>query len=316
MSTHFAPPSIEQVRETLASKAPELAGHEIKVLGEGWDFITFRAGDQVVRFPKVDAIWTMAGELPLLERLQAEAQMQQDLARTLPLPIPLPRVIEGGPGGLPFTLYEMVPGVPLGELQRPAGRKFAATYATLIRALQSFPVSRLRALGFQVRDGAETRRLRIGWYEMLVRRAFPLMSCEARTFTIHRFETYLNEPRNFEFEPVLSHSDLDQRNVLADPETGELSGVVDFGDALAGDPAFDFCWALMGGFESLGIAGQLPRFFEAVGTDEAAVRAQCEFYDYCWPLYEIIHGLDREDPDEVEDGILYLNKMVPFGTRC
>lgn len=39
---------------------------------------------------------------------------------------------------------------------------------------------------------------------------------------------------------VLIHGDIAPRNLLADPETGRLTGIVDWGDAALADPAMDF----------------------------------------------------------------------------
>ena len=39
------------------------------------------------------------------------------------------------------------------------------------------------------------------------------------------------------------HNDLWQGNVLLDPETGDVHGVLDFERALFGDPLQDFCGA-------------------------------------------------------------------------
>ena len=36
------------------------------------------------------------------------------------------------------------------------------------------------------------------------------------------------------------HGDLERQNVLIDPRTGTLAGVIDFSDALVGSPALDF----------------------------------------------------------------------------
>ncbi len=44
--------------------------------------------------------------------------------------------------------------------------------------------------------------------------------------------------------PTLVHNDLWQGNVLLDPETGRIGGVLDFERALFGDPLQDFCGAM------------------------------------------------------------------------
>lgn len=38
----------------------------------------------------------------------------------------------------------------------------------------------------------------------------------------------------------LVHTDFNQRNLFVDPESGEIAGIVDWGDAIFGDPIYDF----------------------------------------------------------------------------
>jgi aminoglycoside phosphotransferase (APT) family kinase protein len=47
--------------------------------------------------------------------------------------------------------------------------------------------------------------------------------------------------------PVLVHGDLHVRHLLADPVTGEPSGVIDWGDVCLADPAVDLSltWSLL-----------------------------------------------------------------------
>lgn len=83
-------------------------------------------------------------------------------------------------------------------------------------------------------------------------------------------------------QPVLVHNDLWPGNVLLDPATGDIHGVVDFERALFGDPLQDFCGAdsmntgrlvpsLLEGYEGAG--GQVERLTgvdTASGLDQAA----------------------------------------------
>ena len=82
--------------------------------------------------------------------------------------------------------------------------------------------------------------------------------------------------------PTLVHNDLWQGNVLLDPATGEVHGVVDFERALFGDPLQDFCGAdsmntgpitpaLLRGYERAGAAlPWLPGGGTVTGFDNAA----------------------------------------------
>lgn len=82
-------------------------------------------------------------------------------------------------------------------------------------------------------------------------------------------------------QPTLVHNDLWQGNVLLDPATGRVEGVVDFERALFGDPLQDFCGAasmstgpiepsLLAGYADAG--GLVPRSSQSTptGLDELA----------------------------------------------
>ncbi len=166
-------------------------------------------------------------------------------------------------------------------------------------------------------DGAAVREQRGRHYEQVIRRVFPLVSCEARTYIESGFEAYLNEPAHFQFEPSLVHQDLDM-NCLIDSQTGELSGVIDFGGTIVSNPALDL-WLPLYGFARVDIEDQLPACLEAAGIDDewlARMRPEVDFIDLNFPLTDILSGLDRDDLVQIEEGILALNEKVPFGIQC
>ena len=212
-----------------------MVADDIEYLGDGWDFWVFGARDSVVRIPK---------DVEYANRLPTEQRFLAELAPTLPSPIPVPQhYVEDGLNGLPFAVYQHVPGVSLIDLKRKPAAGFGGALGRFLRALHAFPVERAAALGLEVFDGPRARARRIERYEELVRRVFPLLSCEARSYVEGIFERQLNDPDHWRFEPCLCHGDIDDRNVLAGPATGALTGVVDFSDADVHNPAGDFAWA-------------------------------------------------------------------------
>jgi aminoglycoside 2''-phosphotransferase len=305
--SELSPPAFAEVEALAREIAHSPGAIEVTRLGEGWNFWAYRAGDLVLRFPK-GGDYTMG--------LAVEAKLLHELAPTLSLPISVIELHEDGPHGLPFTSHQLVPGVPLRELRRAAAPGFGAKLGRFLREMHSFSIDRASALGFEVVDGARARAKRYEWYETLVRKVFPLLSCETRSYAESRLNAYLNDPANFQFEPHVTHGDIDQRNVLADPATGELTGVIDFGDVRVDDDAGDYTWALLGGFAELGIEDQIPDLLREAGITESEIRQRCEFFHFCWPLHEILHGLSVGDQDFTQEGIRSLNAAVPHGIRC
>jgi aminoglycoside phosphotransferase (APT) family kinase protein len=210
----------------------------------------------------------------------------------------------------------MIPGEPVLYASRRPGPDFARDLGALIRQIESFPVDNAVELGVPYIDGDGLRLQRSRHYEAVIREVFPVVSCEARMRIEQVFETYLNDDANFDFEPRLVHQDLDM-NVLIDEESGELSGVIDWGGAVISNPALDL-WLPTYGFQRLEMAGQTAACLEAAGLRDELPRLQGEvdFVDFNFPLTDILSGLNRRDSAQVEDGIKALNASLPRELRC
>jgi aminoglycoside 2''-phosphotransferase len=60
-------------------------------------------------------------------------------------------------------------------------------------------------------------------------------------------EAGLREPDwdNYDGVPVFLHLDFRGNNILVNPQSGRLTGVIDWGNAAIGDPALDFMWLVI-----------------------------------------------------------------------
>jgi aminoglycoside 2''-phosphotransferase len=311
-------PETQQIKAALREYAPRLADEPIEFLAEGWEFWAFSAGYYVLRFPRpIVDLHRLPESTTNLMSLEAERRVLPELSKWLTAPVPEVLVFEHGPNGAPFALHRMLPGEPVLYASRAPGPGFGTNLGRLLRELRSFPVTRALELGVAVVNGPALHEHRGHQYEAVVRRIFPLVSCEARTYIERRFETYLNQAANFEFEPSLLHQDLEM-NTLIDAESGELSGVIDFGGLVISSPAIDL-WLPVFGFPRLGIAEQLTQCLLEAGIGAAELermRPEVEFCDFNFPLVDVLSGLEREDATQVEDGIKVLNAALPRDARC
>jgi aminoglycoside phosphotransferase (APT) family kinase protein len=315
----WSKPETDEIRSALRRYAPELAEEPIEFLSEGWEFWAFTAGDHVLRFPRpIVDLHRLPEGTTNLRSLDIERALLPMLAEVLSIPVPRIDIYgEDGPNGAAFAGHKMLPGEPVLFARGAPGPNLGLDYGRLLRELRAFDVEQAIRLGVPYLDGTAVREQRGRHYEQVIRRVFPLVSCEARTYIEQGFESYLNDPANFDFEPSLVHQDLDM-NCLIDTATGELSGVIDFGGSIVSNPAMDL-WLPLYGFARLGIEDQLPACLEAAGIDAdslARMRPEVDFIDLNFPLTDILSGLDRDDRDQVEEGILALNEKVPFGIQC
>ena len=304
MSPNFPKPTVEAIRASLADCRPDLAAAPISYLAEGWDFWAFRAGDHVLRFPRRDNG---------VEALSLERRLLPSLAPTLPLTVPVPDLFfEKGPNDQPFIGHRFVAGVPFRELEHLPAAGCGETFGRFLRALHAFPVEKAAGLGVSVHDGPGLRRHRVAFYEDVIRQVFPLISCEARTFTERVSEAYLNGPVNFVFKPCLIHHDLDAPDhILFDANSGMLAGIIDFGDAAIGNPAIDF-WTPLYELTPMGMADQLPDLLAAYGATAEAferMRPELQFLRFRWPLMGILRGLELGDEIMVEEEIQALTQQ-------
>jgi aminoglycoside phosphotransferase (APT) family kinase protein len=242
----------ELVHDLLEDQHPDLAGLAIGEVAGGWDNQMWRLGDEfVVRMPRTER----APDL-----LRKERRWLPVLAPRLPLPVPtLMRI--GEPSARfprPWNIVTWVPGEPLDHTSISRGDDAAVTLAGFLTALHveapaEAPTSSDR--------GAHPKNCTDGFTKLVHAVAPSVVSAAVRSV----WDDAVAAPE-WEGPSVWLHGDLHPANIVV--SDGTLSGVIDFGDMFAGDPAWDLAaaWLLLP-------AGAASRFFEVYAhADEATIR--------------------------------------------
>jgi aminoglycoside phosphotransferase (APT) family kinase protein len=240
------------VRDLLRKQHPDLAGLTIREVAGGWGNQMWRLGDElVVRMQRMDP----TPDLQLKERRWLPA-----LAPRLPLPVPTP-VRFGEPSErFPkhWTVMTWVPGEPLDHATISRGAHAADTLAAFLRALH---VPAPAEAPIATDRGAHPGDCTDG-FEAFFRTVAPAdLAADVRAVWDDAVAAAV-----WEGPPVWVHGDLHPANVVV--SDGTLSGIVDFGDLFAGDPAWDLAaaWVLLP-------ADMAARFFDSYAlADEAAIR--------------------------------------------
>jgi len=238
------------VRSLLAEQHPDLAHLPLVHVDAGWDNALWRLGeDLAVRMPRrVTAAWLTENELRWLPQI----------AQTLSLPVPVP-VRLGEPGRDYPWRWAIVPW-----LSGEPGDRDPITDPASTMVLARF----LRALNLPAPEDAPRNPFRgsvpLSEHSADLERTLGNVSELVDTDQVRRVWEDATSAPQWSGEQVWIHSDLHPANVMV--TSGTLSGVVDFGDMCAGDPADDLAagWTLLP-------RGALSSFLEAYGDVDAAM---------------------------------------------
>ena len=239
----------ELLRRLLAEQHPDLAQLPVTVLANGWDNVVFRVGDDLLaRLPRRELGAQLAGHeqhwLPLL-------------AAQLPLPVPAP-VRTGRPGlgyPWPWSIVPYIPGQVAAETPPADLTAAAVSLGGFLAALHTPAPPDAPANPFRGVPLAERT-------DTLMRNLSTVADQVDRAAVRRAWATALAAPRWTE-PPVWVHGDLHPANILV--HDGRISGVIDFGDLTAGDPAADLSvgWMLLP-------AGCHPAFRAAAGASDSS----------------------------------------------
>jgi aminoglycoside phosphotransferase (APT) family kinase protein len=277
--------SADLVRRLLADQHPDLARLPVEFLGNGWDNELYRIGDGLVaRLPR----------RAVGAEIKNEQRWLPGLAPRLPLPIPYPERT-GVPGHgypYPWSVVPYLPGVPAAQAGSfdPAGA--AAVVGGFLGALHvpapaDAPASPVRGVPLAERAGSFAANLAVltgqagqDWVD--------------RGAVLRVWDAALAAP-GYDGPPVWLHGDLHPANILAND--GQVSGVIDFGDITAGDPASDLSVAWM-----LLPPGCHDRFWSAYqaagGRDGDALRARAKGWALNLAIVFLAHSEDNPVPRE------------------
>lgn len=240
MNAEATPPSIgtpaaeyaidcELVATLLAAQHPDLAHLPLQLVDAGWDNALFRLGDRLaVRLPRRAVAATL---------IEHEQTWLPRLADRLTLPVPAPCRVGSPAHGYPWrwSVVRWLPGAAADQHEPHASQ--AQPFAAFLRSLHvpapaDAPPNPFRGVPLRQRAAAvEERMQRLARMTDLIT---PQIMCI--------WHAAVHAP--LDLPPTWLHGDLHPRNVLV--ENGVITGIIDWGDITAGDPATDLAaiWML------------------------------------------------------------------------
>ncbi len=226
----------------IADQFPDLAGEDVRYFGVGWDHELFSAGPRwIFRFPRrADrAAW-----------LVREIQIMTVVSEALGMLVPRFELI-GKPSPAfpyPFVGYRRIDGAGADEagiadlsgLARDVGHLLARLHTIDVALMPNAPA--VPGQDPWAHQHWAQLRARVTAAASIIR---PVLPPGVRTAA----EPYLagRTPEPAEHAPArFLHNDMCPDHLIVAPGTGRLAGLIDFGDAKAGDPVLDFVGLMAG----------------------------------------------------------------------
>ena len=279
--------NLSTYKKAIESAFPQIAVHAMQYLG-GESNSVFEVNNRIIfRFPNSPEV---------ARSIDLEARVYPALGPLLPVPTPSYRYRSAGTDSfpLPFSGYPKLPGLPLRSVaaSKSPDPFLANDLAAFLTALHVVPTSTSLELGIELDDPETSRRNIRDTWDRVQSLVHPLLSRAQIAWTQALFASILSNPAFLEFEPTLVHGDFDPTNVLVDPHTFALLGVVDFEDVSVGDPAGEFCTFLgeygTPFFEKMLSSYSLP--VDAHFADRARFRWSASPFNYL--LFGVEHSSD------------------------
>ena len=282
------PVRIELLLERIRTIHPNLNLEQVTPLKGQFNDALILNDELVFRFPRSPhAAAMLANETTVLRTIRPHLMM----------PIPEPEFGDLD-GDEPFVGYRLIPGEPLrretlaGISDHGVLQQIADQLASFLRELHSVPVEQLDP-GIPNRDSYEH------WSELyrdVREQLFRFMRTTAREEVSQHFESYLSDPACLSFTTVVRHGDFGAGNILWNPRTHEITGVIDFSFAGLGDPAIDAA--------AISTFGEpfLERMFN-VYPGLTGMLDRVRFYRGTYALTEALDGLRDGDGEHFESGI-------------
>ena len=250
--------STELVTALLSAQAPALAELPVVLHAHGWDNDTYRLGDTlVVRLPRREVA------VPLIEHEAAWLTTVGDLV-TLRTPQPIFAGVPSTTFPRPWLVAEYIPGEPVSGVPVAERTLFARQLADFLWSLHMpapalAPLNPVRGGSLATPEAAECVRgrlahLRASGSGVLADELLP------------RWEAWTRAD-DFDGADAWLHGDLHPHNLLRGDD-GLLTGVIDWGDMTAGDPACDLATSWLT-FDEAGRAAFRGQIDEGGPMDEA-----------------------------------------------
>lgn len=228
----------ETGKKAILKKYPELTNSNFEADVSGWTNFAIKVDRKYLfRFPRHDEAYIA---------INKEYKILDILNKKLPSNIKVPKYIFSNlENDYPYVGYELIDGKFLSKavFENLSIEEKEKVLNAMIEFLNILHSVDYHELGLEPTNSIE-------WYKDLYDRVqsvcFKYFDDDLKIKTIDLFENFFNDETMHNYKPTLVHGDLSEDHILV---TQNGVGIIDFGDLMVFDPAYDFIWAYICGTE-------------------------------------------------------------------
>ncbi|EJS12521.1 aminoglycoside phosphotransferase family protein [Bacillus mycoides] len=283
---------MDSYKQYIKEALPDLSIHSYIQNEEGWDNITVIINDELLfRFPR---------KLEYANRIPLEKELCTILSHLLQ-EIEIPKyhlLYKNNCNTVPFcSYYPLILGEPLtteivAKLEKKELEVIITQLATFLATLHSIPLKRVETLGFPI------EKTLIYWKELQTKLNQYLTNnlTSLQKSALNRlFENFFTNIAKSTFQNTIIHADFTHHHILFNTQNKTISGVIDFGDAQIGDPAFDFA-GLYYDFGHEFTTSVYEQYSALIShRDPLLIHRITTFYQYSPLLHNLIYNIETNN---------------------
>ncbi|UCG01910.1 MAG: phosphotransferase [Candidatus Heimdallarchaeota archaeon] len=297
--------SISEVMRSIEILFPNIKEQEIKFHYHGSYNVFEIKGEYIFRFPDKSFFGERGFEL-----IQREVQLLDLIRNKISLQIPKPIYLSTDPNN-PFVGYEKIHGISLSRCfdrtTKADQKSIAIQLGGFLSELHSSKIYQKFCTTWKSELEFNPSRYQSYWqdyFQSVQDKVYPLLNSRQKKWVTKIFQAFLEEKKNFEFIPRVIHGDFDTSNVIVDPTSFKVTGIIDFEETGVYDPAGDFIFFDEGEF----FLNHLLANYN--GIKDCQLKDRMKFL-YCRAgLIYVLTGLDYNIPKMVEYGLYLIRERM------
>ena len=233
--------SLVELIDSLYGFFPDIEENDVKFLYHGTYNVFEVKNRYIFRIP--DKVFRNQKGVKLI---QNELKMLQQVQNYVSVTIPNILYISIDPD-CPLMGYEKIDGIPLSKCYYKTSKReklqIAKEISIFLSELHSEELLNEVIRNTLIDITFSCERYREKWekyFEKIQVSLFNSMNSTQKRWITNLFNTFLNEKENFNFKYTIIHGDFDTSNILIDPKSLKITGIVDFEESRIYDPAADF----------------------------------------------------------------------------